>query len=429
MALDINQMSGLFTNPADLRRSRIDEIMKQQQGLSQLGGSMSGLLGQVAGSGGIMGSMLAEGIAGATGLKTAQERQAEAASGILKNLDPNDSKSMFAAAKALQQQGLTKSAFQLLTQANEQKTREDDIKFRQEKFDFEKSTKETELGLREQENEAQMRNLDIQRDRLTFLQDQDQRDADLKQEDRETLEFARINFADELRMSDKPEHRRMADLVESGAMKLADAYEKIYPTSSKLLAGDRQAIREVGAEGYTADAASRKALGLAEKFVALDPTGGALGSVYSTFKDVVGGQDAVSMLKTDFTNMRNAGIIQSLPPGPASDKDIKILSEGFPDANWNATQVTEWLMAYSRAKAVEAKYHQGRAKWMSDHGGDDSKWADEWEKIRTSDEFIRNYEQGAGGATGGGGQTISYEEAINRARANAQPTVTVDGGA
>ena len=113
MALD---MSGLFVNPALIRSKRIEEIAKQQQALGGLGGSMSGLLGQIAGGGNVMGQLLAEGIAQQTGMKTKEEREAEAAQSILGTLDPNNPDTYVNAAKAMQKAGLTKVSLSLLTE-------------------------------------------------------------------------------------------------------------------------------------------------------------------------------------------------------------------------------------------------------------------------------------------------------------------------
>ena len=107
MAIDY---SGLFANPADIRARRVDELMKQQQAMSMGGGSMSQLLGQVAGGGNVMGQLLAEGIAQQAGLKTQEEKQAENAQEIFKNIDQNDPQSYYAAAQALNKSGLTKAS-------------------------------------------------------------------------------------------------------------------------------------------------------------------------------------------------------------------------------------------------------------------------------------------------------------------------------
>jgi len=113
MALD---MSGLFVNPALIRDKRIDAIAQQQQSLGQLGGSMSGLLGQVAGGGNIMGQVLAEGIARGAGLKTQEEAQAEKAQSIFKNLDQSSAESVMGASKELADLGLTKASFAMAQQ-------------------------------------------------------------------------------------------------------------------------------------------------------------------------------------------------------------------------------------------------------------------------------------------------------------------------
>lgn len=97
MAINPQQFQGMFQTPAQVRGQRIDQIMKQSQQLAGLGGSMSGLLGQVAGAGGIAGQMLAEGIAGATGLKTAEDVQAEknqAIDQLLSTYQPGNLQSM-----------------------------------------------------------------------------------------------------------------------------------------------------------------------------------------------------------------------------------------------------------------------------------------------------------------------------------------------
>lgn len=126
MAMDY---SGLFVNPATIRQQRVGDIVKQQQRLAGLGGSMSGLLGQVAGMGGVTGSMLAEGIAQASGMTTAEERQAQKAQDIFKTLDPNDPETYFKAAKALGDAGLTKASLSIIDRGTQLKADQQQMQF------------------------------------------------------------------------------------------------------------------------------------------------------------------------------------------------------------------------------------------------------------------------------------------------------------
>jgi hypothetical protein len=116
MALD---MQGLFQTPGEIRAKRLTDLAQQQQALGQMGGSMSGLLGQVAGGGNIMGQMLAEGIAKTAGLKTQEEAQAAKAQEVLGKIDPKDPQSYFDAAERMQSAGLTKAAFAMMQQGQE----------------------------------------------------------------------------------------------------------------------------------------------------------------------------------------------------------------------------------------------------------------------------------------------------------------------
>ena len=108
--------SGLFTTPDQIRQQRIGNLMQQAQQQRGMGGSMSGLLGQVAaGSGG----MLAEGMAGAFGLQTAEEADAEKTNAIASSIDFDDPESVRNGAKLFQEAGLTKAAVATMDKANE----------------------------------------------------------------------------------------------------------------------------------------------------------------------------------------------------------------------------------------------------------------------------------------------------------------------
>ena len=100
MALDFQ---GLFVNPADIRNQRLEGLAQQRRNISQMGGSMSGLLGQVAAGGSVLGEQLAEGIAGGLGLKTQQEAQAEAQQGAVQGIKMGNLNSMKAARDRLSQ--------------------------------------------------------------------------------------------------------------------------------------------------------------------------------------------------------------------------------------------------------------------------------------------------------------------------------------
>jgi hypothetical protein len=74
----------LFQNPSDFRRQRIGLLEEQALRQREMGGSMAGLLGQVAAG---TGGMFAEGIAGAMGLKTDAETKAEKVQNLVASIE------------------------------------------------------------------------------------------------------------------------------------------------------------------------------------------------------------------------------------------------------------------------------------------------------------------------------------------------------
>ena len=74
MAIDY---SGLFATPEQLRADRVAALQQQSGQIANMGGSMAGLLGQIAAGGSSFGSQMAENLGQGLGLKTKQEVAAE----------------------------------------------------------------------------------------------------------------------------------------------------------------------------------------------------------------------------------------------------------------------------------------------------------------------------------------------------------------
>ena len=387
------------------------------------------------------------------GALSPEERQAQAGQSILSQVKPGDPDSMMNAAIELQKRGLTGAAQQLQQRAEAIKTQQEEKAFREREFTFreteaqksremeetrfeyqqgrdaigdERYVDETSYNrqrnlvsderaqksynLEEANAQLQSKNLDLQQKRLENLIKREDRDEELTTEDRAKLNEARNNYADYLAsLTDNAEAQRYADLVRNGAVSINDAEDRVFPKGSDTAAGDRAAIRAATSAGRMAEISANKALDLAGRYLQMDPQGGILGSVYGTWKGLIGSEDDVSRLKTEANELINSGIVASLPPGPASDKDIAIMSKGFPDANWNATEIAEWMQAYARIKRVEAKYQSGYAKWLSERGGDSSGYDEEFNRQMQTDEAAQAY-----AGTGSTGGEITFEEAQRR---------------
>ena len=98
-------------------------------------------------------------------------------------------------------------------------------------------------------------------------------------------------------------------------------------------------------------------------------SGGQIGRAYRTIYESVGGATEYARLLREFTRLRNAEVVRALPPGPATDRDIQLISRGFPGENGSTEEIQQFLSAASRMAVYEADYNRFRGMFMDANRG------------------------------------------------------------
>ena len=150
---------------------------------------------------------------------------------------------------------------------------------------------------------------------------------------------------------------------------------------TELGAADKKYIRQVSDEADVAGSQVSTLLGLANDYSRTRPMGGVGGKAMDKWKATFGTQDEVSRIKTQFQSVVNTNIINSLPPGVASDKDIEMAKSGYMNNSWSAEQIEEFLRGQAKLSAFLAEKKNAKAKWVSDKGGDSSGFNEHWQEI------------------------------------------------
>lgn len=125
---------------------------------------------------------------------------------------------------------------------------------------------------------------------------------------------------------------------------------------------------------HMADAATRLEQLTSEEFGA-----GYLRAAENWVLTAMGKRDEPQFLRTKVNKIINSQAIKSLPPGPASDKDVSIVKSGFPNPETASKQeVVEYLKAASRLAQRQKEYHEMKAKYArnGDHNGFIPAWED-----------------------------------------------------
>jgi hypothetical protein len=125
-------------------------------------------------------------------------------------------------------------------------------------------------------------------------------------------------------------------------------------------------------EAFTASDAARTRAGQLDELAAKFAEQTSLGQIGRGGRAVVeafGGDTEYGRLVREFARLRNAEVVRALPPGPATDRDIEIISRGFPGENASADSIQAFLSAASRIAAYEADYNRFRGMFMDANGG------------------------------------------------------------
>lgn len=104
----------------------------------------------------------------------------------------------------------------------------------------------------------------------------------------------------------------------------------------------------------------------------LSEAGGGYGvaSNASDFLKKIGGfQGGMTQLRQEYTRLRNSAVIQSLPPGPATDKDIALFMEGFPSANASANDLASFLRGMAKSQDMVASLNNAKTDWLTENKG------------------------------------------------------------
>jgi hypothetical protein len=105
---------------------------------------------------------------------------------------------------------------------------------------------------------------------------------------------------------------------------------------------------------------------LADQVSELDLSGGLLASTTETFKQLLGTQDDVTELRRRFNKVRLSEGLKNLPPGPATDRDVKEAFKGVPPENAPASQIASFLRGAAKMARFDAAYNQFKSDFISD---------------------------------------------------------------
>lgn len=146
-------------------------------------------------------------------------------------------------------------------------------------------------------------------------------------------------------------------------------FQELNPTNIKLSDSAQKIINDNMTEAVGLEQSASRMNDLANRFEKEDQAGGLFTKGWAGFKRVTGwSNDDQNAMIREYTRLRNSEAIKSLPPGPATDKDIELALKGLPPETADSTTVTSFLRGYAKLNQRDAAYKQMQAEWVNQVG-------------------------------------------------------------
>lgn len=128
-------------------------------------------------------------------------------------------------------------------------------------------------------------------------------------------------------------------------------------------------------EYFAAQKRAAEAQGLAETLEANigDFSAGKYASWKDWTKNVFGGRNIESELRTRVIGLKNAAAIQNLPPGVASDKDIELVMKGVPPDDAPPEEFIRYVNGIKNAENMVAEFNEFKSDYISNSPNSDTR--------------------------------------------------------
>lgn len=113
---------------------------------------------------------------------------------------------------------------------------------------------------------------------------------------------------------------------------------------------------------------ARKYGDIAERLESADFEGGVYRSGAEWLKNASGYYDDEKELIREASNIRSSEVVNSLPPGPASDKDVAMALKGAPQDNATAQEWASYVRGLQKLSELDAAYQNVKRQHLRDAG-------------------------------------------------------------
>jgi hypothetical protein len=147
-----------------------------------------------------------------------------------------------------------------------------------------------------------------------------------------------------------------------------EAAKKALPPAREISAGAEKLVNDAVIAAAKSNTLAKQYTTLATDFEAAISTAGVGARASETIRRILGTEAEPTALRQEYLRMRNTAVLEMLPPGVASDKDVELALAAFPTETSSPANIAGFLRGMSKLQAYEGAMNSAKAEWIQQNG-------------------------------------------------------------
>lgn len=157
--------------------------------------------------------------------------------------------------------------------------------------------------------------------------------------------------------------------VETNAMlDEAERVKNALPAGKELSASAEKNVNDAVLAAAKANSLATQYTTLATDFDKAITTAGVGARLSEQINKIFGTEKEPTALRQEFLRLRNTAVLEMLPPGVASDKDVELALAAFPSETSAPANIAGFLRGMSKLQAYEGAVSNAQAEWIQQNG-------------------------------------------------------------
>ena len=147
-----------------------------------------------------------------------------------------------------------------------------------------------------------------------------------------------------------------------------EAAKKALPPAREISAGAEKLVNDAVIAAAKSNTLAKQYTTLATDFEQAISTAGVGARASETINRLLGTEKEPTALRQEYLRMRNTAVLEMLPPGVASDKDVELALAAFPTETSSPANIAGFLRGMSKLQAYEGAMNSAKAEWIQQNG-------------------------------------------------------------